>query len=123
MTVQEVFNTYFYKTAGKRKKDAGNPELMGGDIKDIIQVLDIYNADYLSEGDYKFNHDQWESDKYENERKEKIWDVSEKERHEVNIIMNTSCYIFCISGSAAIVFIKKFHERRWDNGSKSKKNL
>lgn len=121
MTVQEVFNTYFINSRENERKMLETLELMGGDIKDIIQVLDIYNADYLSEGDYKFNHDQWESDKYENERKEKYGDVSEKERHEVNIIMNTQVVTSSVYRDLQqLFFIKKFHERRWDSGSKSK---
>lgn len=121
MTVKEVFNTYFIGNRESERKMLETLELMGGDIKDIIQVLDIYNADYLSEGDYKFNHDQWESDKYEKERKEKYGDVSEKERYDVNIIMNARV----VTASAyrdlqQLFFIKKFHERRWDKGSKSK---
>ncbi|MBB6331131.1 hypothetical protein HNP24_002081 [Chryseobacterium sediminis] len=121
MSVQEVFNTYFIGSREAERKMLVTLQQLGADVKDIIQVLDIYNTDYQSEIDYKFNQDQWESDENEKIRKEKYGDISEKEFNEVNTIISVQGLTASVYRDLRqLFFFEKFHERKLTMGDKEK---
>ncbi|MDR3023452.1 hypothetical protein [Chryseobacterium sp.] len=121
MTVQEVFNTYFIGSREGERKMLVTLQQLGAGVKDIIQVLDIYNTDYQSEVDYKFNQDQWESDENERVRKEKYGDISEKEFNDVNTIISAQGLTASVYRDLRqLFFFEKFHERKLTMGDKEK---
>lgn len=106
MTVEQVFNAYFVGNEIGELKMLMKLKDLGADVKDIIHILEIYNEDYNSDK-YRFNEDQWESDKNSKTSQK------ERENHKVNTIISSQNITDSVYRDLRqMFFLEKFHKGR-----------